>query len=183
MAGRFAGGRATSRDEALVRSLYEEHGKALLAFAVRLTGDRAAAEDVVQETLVRAWRHASALASNEGSIRSWLFTVARNLVVDRARARAARPAEVAESPSAVPVDHDHAQRVVDTMSVLAAVEQLSEDHRRVLVEIYFRERSVAEAAAALGIAPGTVKSRSHYALLALRTAIAGRRTALEGTPA
>ncbi|GLZ38686.1 sigma-70 family RNA polymerase sigma factor [Actinokineospora sp. NBRC 105648] len=183
MARLFARARATSRDEALVRSLYEEHGKALLAYAVRLTGDRAAAEDVVQETLVRAWRHADALLDKEGSVRAWLFTVARNLIVDKVRAKAARPTEVAESPTTVPVSRDHSQRVVDSMSVLAAIEGLSEDHRRVLLEIYFRDRSVAEAAAELGIAPGTVKSRSHYALQALRVAMAGRRGALEGVSA
>ncbi|RLK61575.1 sigma-70 family RNA polymerase sigma factor [Actinokineospora cianjurensis] len=182
MARLFARTRATSRDEALVRSLYEEHGKALLAYAVRLTGDRAAAEDVVQETLVRAWRHADNLMSKEGSVRAWLFTVAKNLIVDKVRAKAARPAEVAESPTAVPVAVDHSQRVVDSMSVLAAIEGLSEEHRTVLMEIYFRDRSVAETAQELGIAPGTVKSRSHYALRALRATMSGR-AALEGTPA
>src|SRR5882724_2910718 len=84
------------RDEALVRSLYEEHGRSLLAYATRLTGDHAAAEDVVQETLVRAWRHADDLENGKGSVRGWLLTVARNIVVDRARARASRPQEVEE---------------------------------------------------------------------------------------
>ncbi|GAB3479148.1 sigma-70 family RNA polymerase sigma factor [Amycolatopsis cihanbeyliensis] len=175
--------RTASRDEALVRSLYEEHGKALLAYAVRLTGDRATAEDVLQETLMRAWRNAESLASTEGSIRGWLFTVARNLVIDKARAKAARPNEVAESPATTPVHRDHAQSVVDSMSVLGAIEKLSDDHRTVLLEIYFHDRSVAEAARILGIPQGTVKSRSHHALRALRAALADRRAAWEGVPA
>lgn len=91
--------RGTS-DEALVRALYEEHGRALLAYATRLTGDRAAAEDVVQETLIRAWRHPDALLNGKGSVRGWLLTVARNIITDRHRARAARPTEVAESTAA-----------------------------------------------------------------------------------
>ncbi|WP_158880402.1 sigma-70 family RNA polymerase sigma factor [Amycolatopsis anabasis] len=183
MAKLFARKRTTSRDEALVRSLYSEHGRALLAYATRLTGDRAAAEDVVQEVLVRAWRNADSLVAAEGSVRAWLFTVTRNLVIDRARARAARPAEVAETTASTPVSSDHAQRVVDSMSVLGALEKLSEDHRTVLVEVYFRDRSVTEAARALGIPPGTVKSRAHYALRALRTALSGRRPVPEGAPA
>ena len=161
-------------DEALIRSLYDEHGRALLAYATRLTGDRAAAEDVVQETLVRAWRHADDLVEAKGSVRGWLLTVARNLVTDRARAKAARPTEVAESPSTPPVQRDHSEAVVDTMVVLDALDQVSPEHRDVLVEIYYRGRSVAEAATVLGVPPGTVKSRSYYALRALRGVLGGK---------
>lgn len=160
--------RQADADEALVRSLYEEHGRALLAYATRLTGDRAAAEDVVQETLVRAWKHPEVLVNGKGSIRGWLLTVARNIVTDRARARAVRPVEVAESPATPPIEKDHADSVVDSMVVMEALDQLSGHHRDVLVELYFRGRSVTEAAAVLGIPPGTVKSRSHHALRALR---------------
>src|SRR5688500_15361752 len=98
--------RQTSSDEALVRSLYEEHGRALLAYATRVLGDRALAEDVLQETLIRAWRHAGSLTEAAGSIRGWLFTVARNVMTDKMRAKAVRPAEVAESPSTVPIERD-----------------------------------------------------------------------------
>src|SRR5216117_3558280 len=80
--------------EDLIRRLYEEHGRSLLAYAVRLTNDRAAAEDVVQETLLRAWKHADDLEHGIGSVRGWLLTVARNIITDRARARAVRPTEV-----------------------------------------------------------------------------------------
>jgi RNA polymerase sigma-70 factor, ECF subfamily len=155
-------------DEALVHAVYSEHGRALLAYATRLTGDRAAAEDVVQETLIRAWRHPEVLTNGKGSTRGWLLTVARNLVTDRARARAARPQEVTGTPAMPPVERDHADRVVASVTVLAALEGLSEDHRGVLDQIYFQGRSLGEAATALGIPAGTVKSRSYYALRALR---------------
>jgi RNA polymerase sigma-70 factor (ECF subfamily) len=172
--------RQIDADEALVRSLYEEHGRALLAYATRLTGDRAAAEDVVQETLVRAWKHPEVLVNGKGSVRGWLLTVARNIITDRARARAARPVEVAESPATPPIERDHADSVVDSMVVMAALEQLSGNHRDVLVELYFRGRSVTEAADVLGIPPGTVKSRSHHALRALREVFAAPRAELKG---
>jgi RNA polymerase sigma-70 factor (ECF subfamily) len=172
--------RAGDADEALVRSLYAEHGRALLAYATRLTGDRAAAEDVVQETLVRAWKHPEILVNGRGSVRGWLLTVARNLITDQVRAKAARPTEVAESPANPPVTRDHADAVVDTVAIMAALDRLSGNHRDVLVELYFRGRSVTEAATVLGIPPGTVKSRTHHALRALRDMFGGSVVALKG---
>ncbi|MFJ9898218.1 sigma-70 family RNA polymerase sigma factor [Streptomyces sp. NPDC091280] len=166
-------------DEVLIRSLFEEHGGALLAYARRLTNDHAAAEDVVQETLIRAWKNQEALLNGKGSVRGWLLTVARNIVTDRHRAKAARPIEVAESVSVTPVEKDHADGVVDSMLVMEALDRLSPDHRDVLNEIYFHGRSVAEAAESLGIPPGTVKSRSHYALKQLRDMYKDSPTATE----
>jgi RNA polymerase sigma-70 factor, ECF subfamily len=168
MASLRGGGRQAAADEALIRSLFNEHGRALLAYATRLTNDRAAAEEIVQETLVRAWRNPDALVNGRGSVRGWLLTVARNIVIDRARAKAARPAEVAESSATEPVHRDHAQGVVDSVALLEALQRLSEEHRSVLIEIYFRGNNVNEAAQSLGIPVGTVKSRSYYALRALR---------------
>jgi RNA polymerase sigma-70 factor (ECF subfamily) len=166
----------TASDEALVRSLYEQHGRSLLAYATRLTGDHAAAEDVVQETLMRAWRHSDAMVEHKGSIRGWLLTVARNIVIDRVRAKSARPAEVAETPSTPPVEVDHADDVVNSMVVLDALEQLSPEHREVLVELYYRGRTMSEAATVLGVPQGTVKSRSYHALRAMRAAMGKEAT-------
>lgn len=160
--------RAANPAEELIKSLYAEHGRSLLDYATRLTGDRAAAEDVVQETLLRAWKHADSLRSGVGSVRGWLLTVVRNLVTDRARARAARPTEVNQPVDVPAAGRDHADAVVDTMTVMGALEGLSPEHRAVLVETYYRGRTVNETAAVLGIAPGTVKSRTYHAVRALR---------------
>jgi RNA polymerase sigma-70 factor, ECF subfamily len=170
-------GRARARDggdealEALIAAVYREHGRAMLAYATRLLGDRAAAEDVVQEALIRAWRHPEVLTNGKGSIRGWLLTVIRNLVTDRQRARAARPAEVAETAGTgaeAAVERDHADQVVASVTVLEALEGLSDDHRGVLDQLYFQGRSLGETASVLGIPAGTVKSRTYYALRALR---------------
>jgi RNA polymerase sigma-70 factor (ECF subfamily) len=166
--------RPSAGDEALVQAVYREHGRAMLAYATRLLNDRAAAEDVVQEALIRAWRHPEVLTNGKGSIRGWLLTVVRNLVTDRQRARAARPAEVAETAAAgdlSAVVRDHADQVVASVTVLEALEELSDDHRGVLDQLYFQGRSLGETATALGIPTGTVKSRTYYALRALRRAL------------
>lgn len=160
--------------EALIRTLYEEHGRSLLAYAIRLTNDRAAAEDVVQETLLRAWKHADDLEHGIGSVRGWLLTVARNIITDRARARAVRPTEV-NQPVDIPTPaRDHADEVVDTITVMGAIDQLTPEHRAVIVELYYRGHTVNETAAVLQIAPGTVKSRTYHAVRALRTTLGAK---------
>jgi RNA polymerase sigma-70 factor, ECF subfamily len=143
----------------------------MLAYATRLLGDRAGAEDVVQEALVRAWRNPDVLTNGKGSTRGWLLTVVRNLVIDRVRAKAARPAEVAEDPDAHPAERDHADLVATAVTVHAALRELSEGHRVVLQQLYLEGCTLGEAAERLGVPTGTVKSRSYYALRALRAAM------------
>jgi RNA polymerase sigma-70 factor (ECF subfamily) len=160
------------QDEQFVAALVQEHGKAMVSYAARLTGDRHLAEDIVQDALVRAWQHRADLVDERGSVRGRLLTVIRRLAIDRARARTARPHEVAENPARPPVQADHADQVVAARVVLDAIDGLSEDHRSVLVELYFRDLSVADAADVLGVPAGTVKSRSYYALRQLRDKLA-----------
>ena len=164
----------TAREESL-RALYDEHAPVLLAYALRLThGDRNRAEDIVQETLLRAWRHLDRLDEDAGPVRPWLFTVARRLAIDAHRARRARPPEVGEAALASVPELDEVENTLDRIVVADALNSLSREHRVVIVETYYRGRSVAEAAAALGIPPGTVKSRCYYALRALKLALAER---------
>lgn len=160
--------RRADADEALVRSLYHEHGGAVRAYAARLTADGAAAEDVAQETFLRAWRHPEIVVRGPGYVRGWLLTVARNLVVDRVRAQRARPREVPEDPAHPAAVADHAPGVVDQAVLLEGLGRLSGAHRDVLEQVYLRDRSVRQAAETLGVPLGTVKSRTAHALVALR---------------
>ena len=160
-------GRAATTDEAFLRALYAEHGGALLAYATRLTGERASGEDIVQETLVRAWRRAGQLAEDRRPVGPWLFAVARNLIIDRRR-RAQRRDEVPEVELEQLSAIDGLDRALDAWQMADALAALSPEHREVLVEIYYRGRSVAEAAETIGVPLGTVKSRTYYALRSLR---------------
>lgn len=179
MAGLRALRRREVADEALVRTLFHEHGRAMLAYATELTRDRAAAEDLVQEALVRAWRHPDSLTNGKGSLRGWLLTVVRNLAIDAARARRARPPEASEPPADAAVQRDHADQVVDSLVVVESLSRLTREHREVLEQVYLLGSTVSEAAEKLGIPPGTVKSRSFYALRALREMHAERRVPTE----
>ncbi|MQY37595.1 ECF RNA polymerase sigma factor SigL [Streptomyces sp. RB17] len=179
--GRRVSGNGTisTTDEELLRALYAEHAGPLFHYALRLTsGDRQWAEDVVQETLLRAWQHPAAFDPARGPARAWLCTVARHLVIDMHRARQARPAEVGgealERAAEQTPGEDRIEQALQSWAVADAIRTLSADHRAVLLETYYRGRTVAQAAEVLGIPPGTVKSRTYYALHALRLALRER---------
>jgi RNA polymerase sigma-70 factor (ECF subfamily) len=155
----------------LLRTLHDQHARALWSYVVNLTnGDRGKAQDVVQETLLRAWRNPQVLDQSNGSSRGWLFTVAKRIVIDDWRASRSRPEYVTDQVPEQSVA-DGTNQALDHHLVTAAMRTLSTEHREVLLECYLRGASVAQAAATLGVPPGTVKSRTHYALRALRLAL------------
>lgn len=151
--------------ETLTGELYAAHGRALLAYVRRLTGDRHRGEDLVQETLLRAWLHADGLIRDHATIRGWLFRVAYNVVVDDMRARRCRPAEVFDEAIYRNVGvGDATDRLLTRIEVSEALKRLTPKHRRVLVEVYYCGRTVNEAAEVLRIPHGTAKSRIRLGL-------------------
>jgi RNA polymerase sigma-70 factor, ECF subfamily len=162
-------------DDAIVTELYRRYRAPLLSFVLRLTaGDRQQAEDVVQETMVRAWRQAGQLDLASPSLMPWLVTVARRIVIDQGRRRRARPTETGDQMlENVPVA-DATEDLLRKVVVAEAMQALSAAHREILNETILRDRTVNQAAEALGIPVGTVKSRVYYALRALRLVLAER---------
>src|SRR5262249_8796650 len=174
-----AGGRLTgaASDDAVLTELYRQYHGPLLLFVIRLTaGDRQQAEDVVQETMVRAWREARRLDLSEPSLMPWLATVARRIVIDEHRRKRVRPLEIggAEVVDRAPVAADETDHLLRKMLVTEALQALTPAQREVLNETILRDRTVNEAAEGLGSPVGTVKSRVYYALKALRVALAER---------
>jgi RNA polymerase sigma-70 factor (ECF subfamily) len=158
---------------ALIQALQQEHGGDLLRYALRHARDRGQAEDVVQETFARAWRHPLAVSGTGTSARAWLFTVARNLIVDDARSARRRREITVETVPERAVD-DEADALLDRILVSDALTALSPEHRVVLIEAYWGGRSVREIAERIGVPEGTVKSRLHYGMRALRLALQER---------
>jgi RNA polymerase sigma-70 factor (ECF subfamily) len=159
--------------------LVDLHGAALLRFLLWLThGDRERSEDIYQETMLRAWRHPECYEQGAELSRKWLFTVARRISIDQLRATAVRPALVSDEwqleVACDPVDS--VGRMLVAAEVRAAMATLSAAHQEVIREMYFQDRPAAEIAERLGLPEGTVKSRTYYALRALKNALqqAGR---------
>ena len=161
-------------DQQVMVTLHETHAQALWGYALRLTHDRGRAEDVVQETLLRAWRHPDVLARGTDATRAWLFTVARNLVIDDARSARSRrevPTKDEDGGGAVP---DRTDAVLDSILVADALASLSVEHRQIVVDAYFLGHTVPEIARRHSIPEGTAKSRLHYGLRGLRLALQER---------
>ena len=165
-------GRAPSTDDEFVRELAERFGGGLFAFVLSLTRDRDWADDIVQMTLIKAWRSRDKLATAGDSARTWLYTVARRTVIDDFRARAARPVLLTGDLQATN-SADDTDRVVLSVAIDQALGLLTESHRQAVVFSLLHHHTAAEAAKILGIAEGTVKSRVHYGLRALRKALDG----------
>lgn len=174
--GRPELGAVTAEDADALRHLQQVHAPVLLSFLTRLTkGDVHRAEDIVQETLLRAWRNPEARNADGRWSRGWLFTVAKRILIDQVRAVAARPDERSdEHIDARARTDDGIDKLVDASEVRAALNSLPERLRVTLIEIYFQERSVSEVADLLAVPPGTVKSRTFYGLKALREALISR---------
>ncbi|WP_306204626.1 sigma-70 family RNA polymerase sigma factor [Actinoplanes sp. RD1] len=158
-----------TREERL-RAAYEANAAPLLRYLKRLTHGRPeSAEDLLQETMLRAWRNVDELPESDESVRRWLFTVARNLTIDAVRARTARPVEVGQDDlNRYSVADGALDQVLTRWTVDDALRKLTPEHRAVLVHLYYGDETVSEVAAELNVPNGTVRSRSFYALRMVR---------------
>jgi len=172
---RLAGSGPTTIHERDMEAICRRHGHALHRYVLSLTfGDQHLAEDIVQETFLRAWRSPELVTDGQESCRGWLTTVARNLVIDRLRKRGRRPQEAGDEALPHVVEPTCGiDRALVSITLREAMAKLTPARRQILVEMYYRERSLNEVAKTLGIPVGTVKSRAHYALRALRNELAG----------
>ena len=159
-----------------VHAAYSLHGAELYRFVLRGLGDAGAAQDVVQETFLRAWRAADQFDPNLASLRVWLFAIARNAMIDHRRHSGVRPWEfdLADPPTieaAAGSYEDATERLLRSWLVHEALQRLTEEHRTAIVETHLKERPYAEVAVSLSIPIGTLRSRVFYGLKALRVAM------------
>jgi RNA polymerase sigma-70 factor (ECF subfamily) len=159
-------------DERDIRAAYSAHAGEMFGFAVRSLHDHGLAEEAVQEAFVRAWRFGDRFDPRLGSVRGWLFAILRHVVIDVARARSIWPEPASDATIERAADRvspdDRLDQALLAWQIEEALRRIGGDHRRVVIETYYRGRPYAEVAADLGIPEGTVKSRVYYALRALR---------------
>lgn len=156
-------------EEELMTALYIEHHDVLLSFISRHVRDRHRAEDLAQDTLLRAWRHIHKIDVGRNTTRAYLLTIARNVVINALHADRRDPLLAADQEliASAPTP-DAVDEMVDSWIITAALERLSADHRAVLRAMYYEDRTVVETARMLSLPEGTVKSRVYYAVRALR---------------
>jgi RNA polymerase sigma-70 factor (ECF subfamily) len=155
-------------DEQGLNDAFVAYRSELTGLAKRALGSSHLAEEAVQETFARAWRSRQRFDASRGSLRTWLYSIERHLLVDMARnrqRREVRDAKLANSPEPTV---DHVEATISSWQVEEAVRQLTDSHRTVVVEMYFRGRSSKEMADRLAVPEGTVRSRLFYALKALK---------------
>jgi RNA polymerase sigma-70 factor, ECF subfamily len=159
--------RDDSGDE--LRELYRRYSGQLFGFACNALGDRELAEEVVQDVFARAWRHADDYDPRRASVRTWLYSIARNRVVDARRRAAVRPGVAATPEPESPAELDRTlEHAVLRWQVAAALARLSPEHREVIRLAHYGGLTLREIAERKGIPLGTVKSRTSYALRSLR---------------
>jgi RNA polymerase sigma-70 factor, ECF subfamily len=160
--------RDRSGDE--LRELYRRYAGELFGFATSALGDREQAEEVVQDVFAQLWRHAGEYDQRRASVRTWLYAIARNRIVDAHRRAAARPKRADEEASlghAAEIDAALDQAVL-RWQITAALARLSPAHREVIRLAHYGGLTMREISERTGIPLGTVKSRTPYALRSLR---------------
>lgn len=165
--------RLIDRDEGLdsdsgVRAAVQAHSGELYGFAYRALGDQGLAEEVVQETFVRAWRAGRRFDPDIASLRSWLFAILRNVIIDAARSRSVRPDVAVAADVAIA---DSIDELLRSWVIEEALRRLTDEHRQAVVEVCYQGRTAADLATELGVPAATVRSRLFYGLRALRLSL------------
>lgn len=158
----------SSTDGQVLTMLYSAHADAVRRFVAGHVADVQHREDIVQETFTRAWKNIDRIDTEHGNTRSFLFSIAHNIVVDQWRAKSRRPEVLTDRDTTAATD-DGADASLQRILLAEAMRRLSAQHREVIKALYFDDMTLAAAADQLGVAVGTIKSRSYHAVRALRT--------------
>jgi RNA polymerase sigma-70 factor (ECF subfamily) len=156
--------RVSSGDAGAFELLYRRYARPVFGLALRRLGDRMRAEDAVQETFAAIWRSARTYRPERGPGAPWLYAVARNAIVDRARNRSEPPGEAPDAASPEPGPQERAEASYVSWRVHRALEDLPRSERDVIELAYWGGLSQSEVANFLGIPLGTVKTRTRAGL-------------------
>lgn len=159
---------ARSGDERAMSELYDRYASLIYGAGVRYLGDRALAEDLVQDVFTAVWRNASAFDPARASFATWVYRITRNRATDLIRRRRARVRTVGGDSPLEPGEEDATGELSRSFDLASALSRLSPVHREVLTLAYFEGLSQSEISRRTNTPLGTVKSRTTTALRALR---------------
>ena len=162
------------RAEVSLQTLYRRYSYELYGFAYRSLGDRGAADELVQHVFTSVWRHAESYDRRRGSVRTWVYGIARNAIIDRQRRTSVRPglAASAEDETNEPGSLDESiEQIALRWQVTAALARLSPQHHEVVRLAHYEGMTMREIAESKGLPIGTIKSRICYAMRSLRLAL------------
>jgi RNA polymerase sigma-70 factor, ECF subfamily len=165
--------RAATGDRSAFEDLYRRYARPVFGLALRRLGDRGRAEDAVQETFASVWRSAGSYKPERGPGAPWLYAVARNAIVDRARARTETPADLPDEATDAPGPPDRAEQSWVAWRVHRALEELPHAERTVLELAYWGGLSQSEVSEYLNVPLGTVKTRTRTGLRRLSELLEG----------
>lgn len=151
-----------------VDAAYHEHGRSIYGFARSSVGDQSLAEDCVQDVFVRAWRARHSYDPDLSTQRTWLFAIARNVVIDALRSRARRAEPVDEVPEPATTRQSDTARLVDRIDLQAALAQISPEHREVIIAVQVDGLTYQQLSERSGVSVGTLRSRMYYGLRSVR---------------
>jgi RNA polymerase sigma-70 factor (ECF subfamily) len=170
---------AAGGDALAFETVYDRHGGVAYSLAYRITGNRAAAEDAVQEALISVWRSGTRYTPGRGSVRSWILGIVHNRAIDvvrrslvhqKRRASAEGLEETHEAPDRTDVE---VARLGEARTVRAALDELPSEQERVIELAYFGGFTHTQIAEMLEMPIGTVKGRMRLGLEKLRHRLAG----------
>ena len=165
--------RVGEHDRAAFEELYHRYVRSVMGLALRRLRDRGRAEDAVQEIFAAVWRSAASYRPERGPAAPWIYTVARNAIIDRMRARNEPTADAPDSASSEPGPLERAESSYVSWRVHRALEELPPKEREVVELAYWSGMSQSEVAEYLHIPLGTVKTRTRSALARLATVLEG----------
>jgi RNA polymerase sigma-70 factor, ECF subfamily len=156
-----------------MRALYRLYGGELYGFALNALGDRGAAEEIVQEVFLRAWRHSARYDPERAAVRTWLYQITRHAIIDARRRAAVRPGLPLHEPEGDTPGGASLEQAMLGWQVAAALERLTPEHRQMIRMAQFRGLTMREIAELTGLPLGTVKSRTLAAMRRLRESLGG----------
>lgn len=163
---------------AALEVLYDRYAPKVLGISLKIMGDQAQAEDILQETFWRVWQNAATYQAERGAFAGWMFRIARNLAIDAYRRRNVRPQYIASSNGSEPLLEEtrdpemdvaeQAQALLANQQIRKALASLPGVQRQVIEMAYFYGMTRQEIAEATGEALGTIHTRARLALQKLR---------------